>query len=121
MFNLIDKRPTIDSTTQTGHEVSREKVRGIVSADKVYFTYPKRADTQVLNGLSLKVQSGQVIALVGQSGCGKSTIIGLLERFYDTFNGSVLFDGINVKEWNVTCLRNQMALVGQEPGNTIIP
>jgi len=60
-------------------------------------------------------QPGKVLALVGQSGCGKSTTIGLIERWYDVLGGSVCLDGVNIKELNLKWLRNQIGLVGQEP------
>jgi ABC-type multidrug transport system fused ATPase/permease subunit len=69
----------------------------------------------VLRGLSLDIQSGQKVALVGSSGCGKSTSVQLVERFYDAGTGEVKLDGKNVKDLNVSWLRSQLGLVSQEP------
>jgi ATP-binding cassette subfamily B (MDR/TAP) protein 1 len=63
----------------------------------------------------LKVRSGQTIALVGGSGCGKSTVIQLLQRFYDPLDGAVLIDGIDIKDLNIKWLRQHIGVVSQEP------
>jgi ABC-type multidrug transport system fused ATPase/permease subunit len=68
-----------------------------------------------LNGLTLNVQSGQTVALVGDSGCGKSTIMQLLQRFYDPLDGTVLVDGIDIKTLRICWLRQQIGIVSQEP------
>lgn len=116
VFELLDREVKIDVTSSEGIVVQKSAIEGYAAAEKVQFSYPRRSDITVLRGLNLSVSPGQTIALVGQSGCGKSTMIGLLERFYDVDEGAVLFDNRNVKEWNVKFLRSQMALVGQEPG-----
>lgn len=69
----------------------------------------------IFKGLSLKIEAGKTIALVGQSGSGKSTVIGLIERFYDPQNGSVLIDERDIKSYNLKKLRSHIALVSQEP------
>lgn len=81
----------------------------------VAFNYPNRPSVKILQGLNLKVEKGQTLALVGSSGCGKSTVIQLLERFYDPLNGEMLFDGKNIKELNIKWLRAQIGIVSQEP------
>jgi ABC-type multidrug transport system fused ATPase/permease subunit len=70
---------------------------------------------QILNGLSLTVRNGQTVALVGGSGCGKSTVIQLIQRFYDPLQGSVLVDGKDVKQLNIRWLRDHIGVVSQEP------
>ncbi len=65
--------------------------------------------------LSLKIKAGQTVALVGSSGCGKSTCIQLLQRFYDPLNGSISLDGIDLKQLNLKWLRTQIGVVNQEP------
>ncbi|KAJ1476056.1 P-loop containing nucleoside triphosphate hydrolase protein, partial [Baffinella frigidus] len=75
---------------------------------------PSRPDAVVLKDFSLVIEAGETVALVGQSGSGKSTIIGLLERFYDLISGEVLVDGVAVKDWNLRALRSQIGLVQQE-------
>lgn len=70
--------------------VSKTDMTGAVEFHNVHFHYPTRPDVEVLQGFSLKVQPGQVVALVGSSGCGKSTVVQLLERFYDSVDGQVV-------------------------------
>ncbi|KAI0240738.1 hypothetical protein LSAT2_008495 [Lamellibrachia satsuma] len=89
--------------------------RGEVTFDNIEFTYPSRQDATVLRGLAVTIKPGQRVALVGQSGCGKSTCVSLVERFYDASNGSMLIDGVDVRSLNVQWLRAQLALVSQEP------
>ena len=79
------------------------------------FTYPARPDVQILFGVSLVIEPGTTVALVGQSGSGKSTIIQLLERFYDPVAGSVEVDGIPIPQLNLLWLRRQIGFVSQEP------
>ena len=74
-----------------------------------------RPDVQVLKGLTLEVKKGETVALVGQSGCGKSTCIQLIQRFYDGDSGSIELDGIPVNQLNLTWLREQIGFVQQEP------
>ena len=83
--------------------------------DKVQFAYPLRPSLDVLHGVNLAVESGKMVALVGASGCGKSTMIGLLERFYDPTVGELRSDGQNVKAWDRRVYRSAIALVQQEP------
>jgi ABC-type multidrug transport system fused ATPase/permease subunit len=70
---------------------------------------------QVANGLNIQVKKGQTVALVGASGCGKSTVVQLLLRFYDPLSGKVFLDGTDVRELNIKWLRRHIGLVGQEP------
>jgi len=81
----------------------------------VVFAYPTRAKFNILNGYSLRVEAGQMVALCGPSGSGKSTIISLIERFYDPQSGMLTLDGVDIKTLNVRWLRSQLGLVGQEP------
>ncbi|KAI0240733.1 ATP-dependent translocase ABCB1 [Lamellibrachia satsuma] len=93
----------------------KNECHGEVTFDDIEFTYPSRQDATVLRGLAVTIKPGQRVALVGQSGCGKSTCVSLVERFYDASNGSVLIDGVDVRSLNVQWLRAQLALVSQEP------
>ncbi|GAA0186239.1 ATP-binding cassette [Lithospermum erythrorhizon] len=113
IFTMIDRVPEIDSTNQKGKKLSH--VRGVIEFRDVYFHYPSRPDTPVLQGFCLKVKAGITIGLVGGSGCGKSTVISLLERFYDPVRGDVLLDGYRIKSLKLEWLRSQLALVNQEP------
>lgn len=113
LFKLFDRTPAIDSSPDKG--VSWDGFRGDVTFTNCTFTYPSRPDTQVLNGLSVSVQPGQTLALVGTSGCGKSTSVQLLERFYDPDGGQVLIDGRDSRTVNVRFLRSKIGIVSQEP------
>uniref|UniRef100_A0A2K5P3N4 ATP-binding cassette sub-family B member 5 n=1 Tax=Cercocebus atys TaxID=9531 RepID=A0A2K5P3N4_CERAT len=100
LFALLEKKPTIDSHSQEG------KKPGLEFREALFF-YPCRPD--VLSS------QGKTVAFVGSSGCGKSTSLQLLQRFYDPVQGQVLFDGVDAKELNVQWLRSQIAIVSQEP------
>lgn len=89
-------------------------IKGEVEFKDVKFSYPSRKDIQVLKGINLKVKEGEQIALVGPSGAGKSTIASLLLKFYDQESGSILFDGKNSNDFQLTELRSQMAFVPQD-------
>ncbi|XP_061811654.1 ATP-dependent translocase ABCB1-like isoform X1 [Nerophis lumbriciformis] len=110
---LLNREPAIDNLSEQGE--SLDKFDGNVQFEGVKFNYPSRPDVPVLRGLNLKVSKGETLALVGSSGCGKSTTIQLLERFYDTMNGSVMLDSKSVKELNIHWLRSQIGIVSQEP------
>lgn len=94
-----------------------------IEFNNVSFTYPSREQVQVLNNICFKIKSGSTVALVGSSGCGKSTCIQLLERFYDPIEGSILIDNKKITDLNLSWLRNQLGVVNQEPilfGTSII-
>ncbi|RIV27802.1 ATP-binding cassette domain-containing protein [Fibrisoma montanum] len=98
-------------------------VRGDVSFRNVQFSYPSRPDVPVLKGISLDVAAGRKIALVGQSGAGKSTIVQLLMRYYAVGNGQILVDNRDLATFNITELRKNIAVVPQEVmlfGGTIL-
>ena len=90
-------------------------VRGEVTFDKVSFRYPARPERAALDGVSLSVQPGETVALVGPSGAGKTTVIQLLQRFYDPTEGRVLIDGQDVSTLRRSEFRETIALVPQEP------
>ncbi|KAG8177020.1 hypothetical protein JTE90_029682 [Oedothorax gibbosus] len=113
IFQLLDKKPKIDAFSKTGK--SLEYVNGHTRFRKVYFAYSSRPTVQILSGLDLDVEPGKTVALVGSSGCGKSTCVQLMERFYEPQSGSVLLDGTDVGEINVSNLRSHIGLVSQEP------
>ncbi|XP_038209704.1 ATP-dependent translocase ABCB1-like [Zerene cesonia] len=113
IFNLIDNVPYINPLLDRG--TVPQNIEGDIELKDVVFHYPSRPDVPVLKGVSLKVKRGQSVALVGHSGCGKSTIIQLISRYYDTVDGSVRIDGNDVRNLSVRWLRQQIGLVGQEP------
>ncbi|KAI0180316.1 P-loop containing nucleoside triphosphate hydrolase protein [Hypoxylon sp. FL1284] len=110
---LFDRKPTIDTWSADGTPI--EAVEGTIEFRDVHFRYPTRPEQPVLRGLNLTVRPGQYIALVGASGCGKSTTIALLERFYDPLVGGVFVDGKEISSLNVNQYRSFIALVSQEP------
>ncbi|KAK7204062.1 ABC multidrug transporter Mdr1 [Myxozyma melibiosi] len=113
--NLFDRKPEIDRWEDAGAEIDSEKVQGEIEFKDVHFRYPTRPAVPVLRGLNLKVRKGEYIALVGASGCGKSTTISLIEEFYRPLSGTILFDGKDVNSLNIGSYRSHIALVQQEP------
>jgi len=113
VFRLIDRKSKIDFSSEDGAKPS--SCEGAIEMKDVHFTYPARPDHKVCNGYNLSVEAGKTVALCGASGSGKSTAIQLMERFYDPDQGSVTLDGVDLKDLNVTWLRQQIGLVSQEP------
>ncbi|KAF5793595.1 putative Type I protein exporter [Helianthus annuus] len=113
MFEMINRVPRIDINKTKGKTIP--SVRGDIEFRNVDFSYPSRPDTPILQGLNLRVKAGRTVGLVGGSGSGKSTVISLIERFYDPVNGDILLDGHRIKGLNLKWLRSQMGLVNQEP------
>ncbi|KAH0987077.1 hypothetical protein GBA52_014254 [Prunus armeniaca] len=114
VFAILDRKSEIDPDNKWGLEIKR-RIKGRVEFRNVFFSYPTRPDQMILKGLSLRIDAGKTVALVGQSGSGKSTIIGLIERFYDPMKGSVCIDEQDIKNYNLRMLRSHIALVSQEP------
>lgn len=113
IHEMIDQTPVIDSENKKGKILPY--LRGDIEFKEVNFNYPSRPDTPILQGFSLRVPAGKTIGLVGGSGSGKSTVISLLERFYDPARGTILLDGHKLKKLQLQWLRSQMGLVNQEP------
>ncbi|KAF8798991.1 multidrug resistance protein 1 [Phlegmacium glaucopus] len=113
LYATIDRIPGIDSASPEG--LKPEKVDGEIVLEDVKFSYPSRPTVPVVKGLNITFRAGKTAALVGASGSGKSTIISLVERFYDPTSGAVKVDGVNVKDLNLKWLRSQIGLVSQEP------
>ena len=111
VFELIDRQPAIPSS---GGE-RLPSVQGRVEFQQVRFAYPTRPDVPVLQGIDLKLDAGDVVAIVGPSGAGKSTIAGLLARMYDPQSGRVLLDGTPLSALDPEWLRQQIGTVAQEP------
>lgn len=110
--SFVTRVPKIDNWSTEGLKV--ERLAGKVELQSVRFTYPGRADHKVLRGVSLTADPGQFIALVGASGSGKSTVMQLLERFYDPTSGIVKVDDVELKDYNIQDYRAQLAIVSQE-------
>uniref|UniRef100_A0A8C3NLX5 Phosphatidylcholine translocator ABCB4 n=1 Tax=Geospiza parvula TaxID=87175 RepID=A0A8C3NLX5_GEOPR len=113
IFNIIDNEPQIDSYSEAGYKP--DHIKGNLELINVYFNYPSRPDVEILKGLNLKINSGQTVALVGGSGCGKSTTVQLIQRFYDPKEGTITLDGQDIKTLNVRYLREVIGVVNQEP------
>ncbi|CAB3235155.1 unnamed protein product [Arctia plantaginis] len=113
IFQLLDKIPKIDSSAKTG--ISPESVLGEITLDNVNFSYPSRPDMKILNSFSATIKPGECVALVGSSGCGKSTVLQLLQRLYDPLSGSIKLDGTDLNKINLKRLRSCLGVVGQEP------
>lgn len=113
VFGIIDRKPKIDSDDASGLKLPN--IYGTIELKNVDFHYPTRPEVMVLSNFNLKVNGGQTVAVVGASGSGKSTIIALIERFYDPVAGQTFLDGKDLKSFNLRWLRNHMGLVQQEP------
>ncbi|CAN6234461.1 unnamed protein product [Urochloa humidicola] len=113
VFEIIDRVPEIDAYDGGGRVLSA--VRGRIEFKDVEFTYPSRPDAIILYNLNLTIPAAKMLALVGVSGGGKSTMFALIERFYDPTRGTITLDGQDLASLNLRCLRSQIGLVGQEP------
>ena len=87
--------PEIDSSSKEGKRPN--SLQGVIKFENVFFNYPSRKDVPILQGLDLEIPKGKTVALVGSSGCGKSTCIQLVQRFYDPDQGKVTLDGSDIK------------------------
>nr|ASS36018.1 ABCB8 [Samia ricini] len=114
VFEYINKTPTMD--TSGGKIIKYHEFHGDIEFKDVTFAYPARPDAIVLKNFNLKIPAGKTVAIVGTSGNGKSTIVALLERFYDVNEGQVLIDGIDLREFDCKWLRGRaLGLISQEP------
>ncbi|XP_057764047.1 ABC transporter B family member 9-like isoform X2 [Salvia miltiorrhiza] len=113
IFELLDSKPKIDSSKEEGTTLA--SVRGEIELVHVSFKYPTRPDIPIFRDLCLSIPSGKSVALVGESGSGKSTVISLIERFYNPDSGQIFLDGVELRKFKLSWLRHQMGLVSQEP------
>uniref|UniRef100_A0A1I7VMP2 ABC transporter family protein n=1 Tax=Loa loa TaxID=7209 RepID=A0A1I7VMP2_LOALO len=111
IFKMLAEKPRISSLP----EGRRKVLRGNIKLENVRFAYPANRNRLVVKGLTMEALKGKMVALVGSSGCGKSTVIELIERFYDPLNGRVMYDNTDIRYLNLYNLRNQIALVSQNP------
>lgn len=131
IFEILERVPTIPLHVTAEDETTKEEkpvtipqadFLGQVSFHNVSFFYPTRPDIQVLNDFTLELAPNSTCALVGSSGCGKSTVLSLLQRLYDVRSGSVCIDGRDIRELDPAWLHGNIGVVSQEPalfGRTI--
>jgi ATP-binding cassette, subfamily B (MDR/TAP), member 1 len=113
IFQMIERSTVNTASSRTGRTLP--VVDGHIQFRNVDFSYPSRPDVVILDRFSLNFPAGKIVALVGGSGSGKSTVVSLIERFYEPLSGSILLDGHDIKELDVKWLRRQIGLVNQEP------
>ena len=114
-FTLYERKPLIDES-KSNYKPKREKVKGKIEFKNISFIYPSDVNKRrILNGLNLKFEAGQKVALVGESGCGKSTTVNLIERLYEPEGGQILVDDVDIKNYDLNYLRSLIGYVQQEP------
>lgn len=107
--------PIIDAPIDEGGNIEAVSIKGKIRFENVTFSYPSNPDQLILQRFSLDINPGQIIAIVGPTGCGKSTIINLIEQFYLPNSGTVYIDNIDCNSYNTASLRSHMGIVSQEP------
>lgn len=117
ILELMNRETNLDQNAQ-GYA---DSMRGEIEFRNVEFAYPimkeerrKEASENVLSGISFKVKPGQTVAVVGQTGAGKTSLVKLINRTYDTSQGQVLVDGVDVRDWNLAALRSQVSMIEQD-------
>jgi len=113
VFDIIDRVPEILNDDKT--KKIAQNIHGDICFKNVEFSYPSRKDVQVLKNVTIKIEENKKTAFVGESGSGKSTIVALIERFYDPTSGLITIDEIDLKEYNLSSIRRNIGYVGQEP------
>ncbi|KAG2413505.1 multidrug resistance protein [Aspergillus terreus] len=113
LYAMIDRQSPLDALSDEGKKLTA--VRGSLNFQHIRHIYPSRPEVTVLHDLSIYIPAGKTTAFVGPSGSGKSTLIGLIERFYEPVGGTISLDGHNIVHLNLRWLRQQIALVSQEP------
>ena len=111
LFEIIDREPDVKEVINA--VLPSTNIRGEIEFQEVTFAYVK--GKPVINNLSLKIQPGETIALVGHTGSGKSTLVKLLLRFYDIHYGSISLDGLSIRDLKISYLREQIGMVSQDP------
>ncbi|ESO84652.1 hypothetical protein LOTGIDRAFT_179605 [Lottia gigantea] len=112
VFEYIDRKPVIFNNYK-GYEPDR--LHGRIEFQNVNFSYPTRLDTTVLKNINISIEPGEIVALVGPSGGGKSSLVNLLQHFYETQSGQILLDGVKIQNYSHSYLHRKISMVGQEP------
>ncbi|KAG5107885.1 hypothetical protein AAZX31_16G072600 [Glycine max] len=115
VFEILDRKSLIPKAGDNNNGIKLEKMSGKIELKNVDFAYPSRVGTPILRKFCLEVKPGKSVGLVGKSGCGKSTVIALIQRFYDVKRGSVKVDDVDIRELDIHWHRQHTALVSQEP------
>lgn len=113
IFEMIERNTISNTNSKTGRQL--HKLEGHIQFRDISFSYPSRPDILIFNKLCFDIPSGKIVALVGGSGSGKSTVISLIERFYEPLAGEILLDGNDIRQLDLQWLRQQIGLVNQEP------
>ena len=114
-FNLYERKPQMD-LSQSTEKPPLDTIRGLIEFKGVEFYYPSDPNKrQILKGINLLMEPGKKVALVGESGCGKSTTVNLIERLYDICGGELLIDGLDIRKYDIRYLRGMIGYVQQEP------
>ena len=114
-FTLYEREPQIDHS-QSVEKPSRENILGKIEFKNVKFIYPSEPNKRViLEGMNLLFEPGKKVALVGESGCGKSTTVNLIKRLYEICEGEILIDNMDIKKYDIKYLRSLIGYVQQEP------
>ena len=114
-FTLVEREPAMDFS-QSVEKPDRDSIQGRIEFRNVVFKYPSDPNERIiLKGINLLFEPGKKVALVGESGCGKSTTVNLIERLYETTAGEIFIDGIEIKRFDVKYLRSLIGYVQQEP------
>ena len=112
LFSVIDKKSELDPLDDSG-KMPSGSCGGSLEITSLDFAYPSRPGAPVLRNLSISIPAGKTTALVGASGSGKSTVVGLLERWYAPSSGSIMLDGTDISDYNTQWLRSRIRLVQQ--------
>lgn len=120
LFSVIDKKSELDPLDESG-KMPSDSCYGSIEIANLAFAYPSRPGAPVLRDFNISIPAGKTTALVGASGSGKSTVVGLLERWYTPSSGSIMLDGIDISEYNTQWLRSRVRLVQQACSSILLP
>jgi ABC-type multidrug transport system fused ATPase/permease subunit len=115
VFTIIEDSLQASEESKHENEMDASLVQGDISFKNISFAYPSRKEIPIFKNISLNVDKGQMVALVGHSGSGKSTIISLLTRLYKPDEGTITIDGVNINQYNQRSFTNMIGVVSQEP------